>query len=105
MALETMQGLTPTISITVPNDVDLTEAAHIYFTMKQGSKLLKLTDADDIDIYTHRVDVYLTQENTLAFNEGSLSIQLNWTYSTGQRGAIKPIGMRMGANHLLEVLE
>ena len=102
MALETMQGLTPTISITVPEEIDLTEAAHVYVSFKQGSKLLKLTDAE---MSAHQVDVYLTQEQTLQFNEGTLTVQVNWTYASGQRGATKIMPIKMGANHLLEVLE
>jgi hypothetical protein len=99
--LKTMQGLTPTISIIVPDTVDLTEA-NVYVSFKQGSKLLKLTDG--FDVSAHQVDVYLTQEDTLQFSAGTVEIQVNWVYSSGQRGATKPVNLSVSSNHLLEVL-
>lgn len=101
--LETMQGLTPTITITVPNDTELTEARNVYVSFKQGNKVLKLTNG--FEVYAHSVEVYLTQEQTLSFKAGTVEIQLNWTYASGQRGATKPKVMSVMANHLLEVLE
>ena len=102
MALKTMQGLTPTITVTVGNDIDLTEAAHIYVSFKQGKKLLKLTDG--FDVTEHQVDIYLEQADTLSFDPGSVEIQLNWTFSSGQRAATKPVVLSVAPNHLLEVL-
>ena len=102
MALRTMQGLTPTITVTVGNDIDLTEAAHVYVSFKQGNKLLKLTDG--FDVSAHQVDIYLEQADTLSFVPGAVEIQLNWTYSSGQRSATKPVNLSVASNHLLEVL-
>lgn len=100
--MTTMQGLTPTITVTVPEDYDLTEAAHVYVSFKQGKTLLKLTDG--FDVSAHQVDVYLTQADTLALNVGTAEVQLNWTYGSGQRAATKPVTLNVLPNHLLEVL-
>lgn len=100
--METMQGLTPTISVTVPSDIDLTQAGNVYVSFKQGGKVLKLTEG--FDVSEHQVDVYLTQKQTLSFAVGTVEIMLNWTYPSGQRGATKPKILSVLSNHLLEVL-
>lgn len=103
MPLNTMQGLTPTITVKVPTSIDLTEAANIYVSFKQGNRLvLKLSE--NLDVSAHQVAVYLTQEQTLMFKAGPAEIQVNWTYSSGQRGATKRKEIYVDANHLLEVL-
>ena len=102
MALKTMQGLTPTITITVGTSTDLTEAENVYVSFKQGNKVLKLTDG--FDVQAHQVDVYLQQEDTLSFGTGAVEIQLNWTYANGQRAATDPVSLSVLPNHLLEVL-
>lgn len=101
--METMQGLTPTITVTVPNSVDLTEAANIYPSFKQGNRLFKITEG--FTVAAHQVSISLTQEQTLAFRPGLAEVQVNWTYSTGQRGATKPKQINVSENHILEVLE
>lgn len=102
MALKTMQGLTPTITVKLPNSIDLTEAAHVYVSFKQGGIVRKITDG--IDVAAHQVDIYLTQADTLAFCAGSVELQINWTYSSGQRGATRPVNIGVASNHLKEVL-
>lgn len=100
--MRTMQGLTPTITVTVDDEIDLTEAAHIYVSFKQGAKLL--TKTDGLDVSAHEVDIYLEQAETLSFAPGVVEIQMNWTYASGQRMATKPVGLAVMPNHLLEVL-
>ena len=100
--ITTMQGLTPTITITVPNDTDLTEAANVYPSIQQGKKLIRPAY---FFVLAHQVDIYLSQAETLELNPGSASVQLNWTYSTGQRGATKPKAINVEENQIKEVLE
>lgn len=102
MAQKTMQGLTPTITIIVPDAVDLTEAAHVYVSFKQGGLVWEKTEG--ITVAAHAVDVYLEQADTLAFAVGAVEVQINWTYANGQRGATKPVALTVLPNHLLEVL-
>lgn len=101
MATKTMQGLTPTITVTLSTSTDLTQAAHIYPTIKQGGKVMRLTN---FEFTAHQVDIYLTQADTLELSPGAAEIQINWTYSDGQRAATVPKGMTISPNHLLEVL-
>lgn len=101
MDLTTMQGLTPTITITVGTSTDLTEAGNVYPSIKQGKAVLQ---PDDFFVSAHQVDIYLTQAETLSLAPGVAEVQLNWTYATGQRGATVPKSLRVLPNHLLEVL-
>ena len=101
MDVTTMQGLTPTITITVPETTDLTEAANVYPSIKQAKSLVR---PETFDVSAHQVDIYLTQRDTLNLSPGLAEIQLNWTYATGQRGATAPASIQILPNHLLEVL-
>ena len=102
MPLSTMQGVTPTIIIKLPTTIDLTQASHVYVTFKQNKVLIKMVD--DCIVSEHQVEIYLSQEDTLMFERGAVEIQVNWTYATGQRGATRPRGIEVAANHLREVL-
>lgn len=102
MAEKTMQGLTPTIIVTVPDGIDLTEAGNVYVSFKQGGSVWKKTDG--FTVAAHAVDIYLEQADTLAFGVGTVEVQINWTYANGQRGATKPVALTVLPNHLLEVL-
>lgn len=101
--LETMQGLTPTIIVRFPETIDLTDAAYVYVSFRQGDKLL-MKKTDGFTVESHEVDIYLTQEETLMFRSGSATVQVNWTYPSGQRGATRWISIKIDANQLPEVL-
>lgn len=101
MDLTTMQGLTPTITVKVPNTVDLTQAAGVYPSIKQGGRIIR---PQIFDVDEHQVDVYLTQEDTLSLVMGPAEIQLNWVFATGQRAATRPNRFNVLSNHILEVL-
>lgn len=101
-SLQTMQGLTPTFIVKVPDTVDLTEAAHVYVSLRQGRTLVKLTEGFNVE--AHKVDIYLTQAQTIIFEPGDIEIQVNWTYSDGSRAATKIKNITITRNHLLEVL-
>lgn len=102
MALKTMQGLTPTITITVGTSTDLTEAANVYVSFKQGGNVWKKTDGFTVE--AHAVAVYLQQEDTLAFEAGPVEVELHWTYENGQRGGTNPCTLSVLPTHLREVL-
>lgn len=102
MSLQTMQGVTPTIIVRFPQEIDLTDAEHVYVSFRQGVKLLRLDEG--FDVSAHQVDVYLEQAQTLMFIPGEMTMQVNWTYPSGQRGATKKIRILVDSNHLLEVL-
>lgn len=102
MALKTMQGLTPTITITVGTSTDLTEAENVYVSLKQGGNVWKKTDG--FTVSAHAVEVYLEQADTLAFDAGAVEVQLHWTYPNGQRGGTNPKNLSVLPTHLREVL-
>ena len=82
-----VQATTPTFILTLQDDVDLTIAENVYFSMQQGcTHLDKAVDKTDIGDDGKTVSIYLTQEETLRFNKGVADIQLNWTYPSSQNG-------------------
>lgn len=103
MAIESMVGLTPTIIVRFPEEIDLTEAAHVYVSFKQFDRLImKKTDGFTVD--AQEVSISLTQEETLKFKPGDATLQINWTYATGQRGATRWLRICFDRNQLPEVL-
>lgn len=99
-----IQGVTPTFTLTVPEDIDLTEAANVYATFQQSKTILTKKGAD-LDISAHEVGVYLKQAETLAFEKGRVLVQLNWTYADGSRCATQKKGIEWDDNLLREVLQ
>ena len=78
------RGVTPTFTFNLPESVDLTEAKNVYVTFKQNRTSLTKTD---LEVSAHTVEVYLSQAETRMFDEGTVAVQLNWTYADGQRAA------------------
>lgn len=70
------RGTTPTLYIKV-NGVEVEKLTSIFLTIKQGTK--EMTVRED-DIYVNadesRLEVPLTQKETLAFSDGYVNIQL-----------------------------
>ena len=71
------RGTTPIFTLTF-TDVDLTAAAHVYVTFKQGGRILTKSDAD-LTVTATSIEVPLSQEETLMFATGDVLIQANWT--------------------------
>lgn len=93
-----IRGTTPTFSLTIASDeIDLTFASNVYATFKQDKVCLTKT-GEDIEVLAKRVDVYLTQAETLQFHAGTLSIQLNWTYTDGSRMCTYIASVNVGEN-------
>lgn len=98
------RGVTPTFSLTfTDDDIDLTEAAHVYVTFKGGREITK--SDGDLTIAEKQIDVYLTQAETLSFRQGGVSIQVNWTYPDGSRGASEIVSYQFTAQLLDKVVE
>lgn len=74
------KGITPTFTLTLPEDIDLSFASHIYVTLgRKGKAILQKSD-DDLAIEANTIEVYLNQAETLSLPEGTVQIQVNWTY-------------------------
>lgn len=100
-----IRGTTPTFKLTInDNSVDLTEALNIYATFKQFNTIITKTDVD-LEVSAHEVDVYLSQSETLQFTEGTVEIQLNWTYADGTRAATKIATINLTKNLIGSVIE
>lgn len=81
------RGTTPTYILTFTEEsLDLTEANNVYVTFRKGAKVLTKT-GNDIDVYPKRVEIYLNQKETLAFSQGEVKVQVNWTLAQGRRAA------------------
>lgn len=79
------QGSTPTLQLTLPNNIDLSQFI-IFFSVEQfGRLLIEKNSATSSDItYTGNVvSVYLSQIETLQFEEGIAKVQINVVTSSG----------------------
>lgn len=83
------RGTTPIFELTFKEEeLDLTQANNVYVTFRcKGCRLTKSND--DLTIYPKRIDVHLTQEDTLRFVK-EIEIQANWTFD-GDRCASKVV--------------
>lgn len=99
-----VQATTPTFILTLPNDIDLGEAAHVYFTLRQNGSVIEKSDTD-LTIDANEVSVYLTQAETVKLSVGTALIQLNWTYSNGARACSTIASVEVDENLLKAVVE
>lgn len=99
-----VQATTPTYVITLPNTVDLTEIANMYFSLTSGQTTIVKTGTDCV-IDGQTVSVYLTQAETLPFKAGFAQLQLNWTYANGARACSEILSVPVGNNLLKEVVD
>lgn len=99
-----VQATTPTFVLTLPQEVDLSQAENVYFTVSQGMNVLTKT-GDSLTIDENVVSVFLSQTETLAFSVGSIELQLNWTYQNGERACTKIKTVEVDKNLLKKVVE
>ena len=79
-----IKGTTPTLTLTLPETVNLEEASRVFVTFadKTGARLLELT-GEDLELDENKARVFLSQAQTLGF-PGKVRVQLNWTYNEAQ---------------------
>lgn len=99
-----VQATTPTFVLTLPEDVDLSQASNIYFTLRQKNVQINKT-GDELVIDGQTVSVYLSQAETLQLVHGAAQIQLNWTYANGARACSNIVSVPVSGNLLKEVVE
>lgn len=99
-----VQATTPTFVLTLPETVDLSQAANIYFSLRQKNVLIEKT-GDDLSVDGQTVSVYLGQAETLQLVSGAAQIQLNWTYANGSRACSNIVSVQVSENLLKEVVE
>ena len=98
-----VQATTPTFILTLPNDVDLSIANDVWFTMRQGCTCIQ-KHGEDLDISANVVSVYLAQEDTLRLTKGNADLQLNWVYDNGERACSVIETIPVTENLLKEVI-
>lgn len=104
-----VRGTTPTFILTLDESVNLT-GCNVYVTFWQDKKdcckdLLLTKTNEDLEISTNVINVYLTQEETLKFQRGNMSIQVNWTFDGGQRACSEIANVKVDTNLLGMILE
>lgn len=98
------QATTPTFILTMPNSVDLSEAANVYFTLKQNNVEIE-KKTSDLVIEGQTVSVFLSQLDTLQLTAGTAQMQLNWTYENGSRACSNIVSVNVTENLLKAVVE
>lgn len=99
------RATTPTISFTFADQtIDLTQATNVYVTFRSGMKKVTKTGTD-IEVQARAVGVYLEQKETLAFMEGPVKVQINWTGANGRRAASKVKEIEISEQLLDKVVE
>lgn len=82
------QGSTTAMSLTVPESLDLMNAAAIYVTVAQGKKIVTKKSGDPgVTVDHHVIHVKMTQQETLSFDVGVVEIQLRWLMPDGSAEA------------------
>ena len=99
-----VQATTPTFVLTLPDTVDLSQAANIYFSLRQKNVIIEKSN-DDLTVDGQTVSVYLSQAETLQLVSGAAQIQLNWTYANGSRACSNIVSVQVTENLLKEVVE
>ena len=103
------KGITPTLTLTLPEDINLDYAQSVYVTIqdKAGAVKMRKTGADLV-VDENTIELYLAQEETLSFPPGAVYLQVNWTYMEGEkvkRAASDIVGIVFKANLESGVLE
>ncbi len=97
-------GTTPTIRITLAENVSFSDEEQILATITQGSRV-KVIPSERISIDENdRILVSLVQDDTIRFTEGDVTLQLNWVYEDETRGAICQIEMELLDNDYRKVM-
>lgn len=98
------RGTTPTFELKITDEsVDLTQADNVYVTIRTRNGSETYT-GDALEVLEREVDVFLTQEQTLALPIGTAEIQINWTFDNGKRACTNIARIAINENLLEEVL-
>ena len=99
------RGTTPTYVCTfTEQSLDLTTANNVYVTFKKGAKILTKT-GNDIEVGAKQVEIYLNQKETLAFSQGEVKVQVNWTLAEGRRACSEVATINLSEQLLEKVIE
>ena len=103
------KGTTPTFTLTLPDGINLEDAANVYVTFTPNGTTGKLRKTgEDLEISRNVIQVFLSQAETLAFTDQAFKLQVNWTYQEGdvvKRAASEDVVLRIRDNLEAVVLE
>ena len=92
-------------------EVDLTQASHVYLTLKQGSYMKTFTE-NQLSVNPKDVYLWLDQDEISKFKSdgAAVEVQLNWTYLDSstvrtKRAATTIQNFKVGRNLLRKVIE
>lgn len=84
--VKTKKGATPTLTFTFKEyDPTIPQKVVLTFARKDNGKVLLEIWEDDLEITEHTIKCFLTQEQTLSFPKGEISVQFNFVYADGKR--------------------
>lgn len=79
------QGATPTFVLTLPEDVDLTQASRVVASFRCSGVQYNV-EPPELELTATTATAHLTQEQTFAWDDGAvLKVQLNWLTPDGVR--------------------
>ena len=78
------RGSTPTNTFTL--DIDLRQAT-VYVSYAQGGGVIVEKTGADLTVEEDKIIVHLSQEDTLAFKNGIVMIQIRYVFPTGEADA------------------
>jgi hypothetical protein len=83
--MKIIRGTTPTITINVKSDIDLTKVAESWVYIAQNKRVAVDKKIEDvtIDANAHTMKVTLTQDDTLGLKEGSAYFQIRLLMTNG----------------------
>lgn len=86
-----IRATTPTITLTLPDSVDLLTAKQVYVTFAQDEVVLTKTIETGVELIEFNVlAVYLSQEETLSFDSNKMvKVQVNWIDINNAREATR----------------
>lgn len=96
---------TPTFTLTFTEEaLDLTQATGVFVTFRQATFKMTKT-GDELVVAEKSIGVYMSQEETAKFCEGSVDIQANWITGDGNRAASEVVSYDFTPQLLPQVLE
>lgn len=101
-----IRGTTPTLTLKVPKR-DLRECNVIVTFQNKGITINKKNEDMEIryDNCASYLDVPFSQNDTLAFPQGTANVQVNWIYQNGIREATQTAVIDIEANLYNKVME
>ena len=98
-----IRATTPTITITINGDVDLTLADEVYVSVTQANTQIELS-GDALDVGAKTVSCWLSQEQSLRLVSGlAARVQVNWLY-TDMGGVVQRRATEIGSIDIGEQL-